>query len=122
MIAESRHRASREAYSCESDTEPGGIMKAVRLHTYDQPLRLDEIPEPTISSPHDVIVRIAGAGLCRTDLHIQQGWFSPLGLVDLPCTLGHENAGWIHEVGAAVDNVAVGDAVICHPQLSCGVC
>jgi threonine dehydrogenase-like Zn-dependent dehydrogenase len=55
-------------------------MKAVRLHTYDQPLRIDEVPEPSITSPHDVIVRVAGAGLCRTDLHIQQGWFAPLGL------------------------------------------
>jgi NAD+-dependent secondary alcohol dehydrogenase Adh1 len=97
-------------------------MKAVRLHTYDQPLRLDEVPEPSITSPHDVIVRVAGAGLCRTDLHIQQGWFAPLGLVDLPFTLGHENTGWIHEVGPAVENVAVGDAVICHPQMSCGIC
>jgi NAD+-dependent secondary alcohol dehydrogenase Adh1 len=97
-------------------------MKAVRLHTYDQPLRIDEVPEPSITSPHDVIVRVAGAGLCRTDLHIQQGWFAPLGLVDLPFTLGHENTGWIHEVGPAVENVAVGDPVICHPQMSCGIC
>lgn len=97
-------------------------MRAVRLHAYDQPLRLDEVPEPRISDPHEVIVRIAGAGLCRTDVHIQQGWFAPLGVVELPCTLGHENAGWVHEVGTAVANVAVGDAVICHPQLSCGIC
>ena len=97
-------------------------MRAVRLHAYDQPLRFDEVPEPTITSPHEVIVRIAGAGVCRTDLHIQQGWFAQLGLVDVPYTLGHENAGWVHEVGAAVANVAVGDAVICHPQLSCGIC
>jgi NAD+-dependent secondary alcohol dehydrogenase Adh1 len=97
-------------------------MRAVRLHSYDQPLRLDEVPEPTITSPHDVIVRVGGAGLCRTDLHVQQGWFAPLGLVELPFTLGHENAGWIHEVGTAVAGVSVGDAVICHPQLSCGLC
>jgi NAD+-dependent secondary alcohol dehydrogenase Adh1 len=97
-------------------------MRAVRLHAYDQPLRFDEVPEPTITSAHDVIVRVAGAGLCRTDLHVQQGWFAPLDLVELPVTLGHENAGWVHEVGTAVANVAVGDAVICHPQLSCGIC
>jgi NAD+-dependent secondary alcohol dehydrogenase Adh1 len=42
--------------------------------------------------------------------------------IDLPRTLGHENAGWVHEVGSAVDEVGVGDAVICYPQLSCGLC
>jgi NAD+-dependent secondary alcohol dehydrogenase Adh1 len=97
-------------------------MKAVRLHTYDQPLRLEEVPEPTVTSPHDVIVRVAGAGLCRTDLHVQQGWFAPFVPVEPPLTMGHENAGWVHEAGSAVENVAVGDAVICHPQMSCGIC
>jgi NAD+-dependent secondary alcohol dehydrogenase Adh1 len=37
-------------------------------------------------------------------------------------TLGHENAGWVQDVGSAVENVVVGDAVICHPRLSCGLC
>jgi NAD+-dependent secondary alcohol dehydrogenase Adh1 len=42
--------------------------------------------------------------------------------VNLPYTIGHENAGWVHEVGSAVTNVAVGDTVILHPQPSCGLC
>jgi D-arabinose 1-dehydrogenase-like Zn-dependent alcohol dehydrogenase len=69
-----------------------------------------------------VIVRVGGAGLCRTDIHIRDGWFAPAVPTELPLTLGHENAGWVHEIGSAVENVAVGQAVICHPQLSCGVC
>lgn len=97
-------------------------MRAIRLHCYDEPARLDEVPEPRITGPHDVVVRVAGAGLCRTDLHIRDGWFAPLVPVDLPLVLGHENAGWVHEVGPAVEQVAVGDAVICHPQQSCGGC
>jgi threonine dehydrogenase-like Zn-dependent dehydrogenase len=36
--------------------------------------------------------------------------------------LGHENAGWVHAVGPAVEHLAVGDPVICHPNLTCGVC
>ncbi len=40
----------------------------------------------------------------------------------LPYTLGHENAGWVHEVGSGVTNVAVGDTVILHPAPSCGLC
>jgi NAD+-dependent secondary alcohol dehydrogenase Adh1 len=97
-------------------------MKAVRLHAYHEPPRLDDVAEPTINGPHDVIVRIAGAGVCRTDIHIRDGWFAPAVPTELPLTLGHENTGWVHEIGSAVENVTVGQAVICHPQLSCGVC
>jgi len=97
-------------------------MKAVRLHAYQEPPRLDEVPEPEITGPHDVVVRVGGAGLCRTDVHIRDGWFAPAVPTELPLTLGHENTGWVHEVGSAVENVVVGDAVICHPQSSCGFC
>lgn len=97
-------------------------MKAVRLHAYNEMPRLEEVPEPTITGPHDVLVRVGGAGLCRTDVHIRDGWFAPAVASPLPLTLGHENSGWVHEVGSAVENVVVGDAVICHPQLSCGLC
>jgi NAD+-dependent secondary alcohol dehydrogenase Adh1 len=97
-------------------------MKAVRLHSYHEAPRLDDVPEPTITSPHDVIVRVAGAGLCRTDVHIRDGWFAPAVATELPLTLGHETTGWVREVGSAVENVTVGDPVICHPQQSCGLC
>ena len=97
-------------------------MKAVRLHTYHEDPRIDDVAEPTITSPHDVIVRVAGAGLCRTDVHIRDGWFAPAVATELPLTLGHETTGWVREVGAAVENVVVGDPVICHPQQSCGLC
>jgi NAD+-dependent secondary alcohol dehydrogenase Adh1 len=97
-------------------------MKAVRLHSYHEAPRLDDVPEPTITNPHDVILRVAGAGLCRTDVHIRDGWFAPAVATELPLTLGHETTGWVREVGSAVENVAVGDPVICHPQQSCGLC
>jgi NAD+-dependent secondary alcohol dehydrogenase Adh1 len=69
-----------------------------------------------------VIVRVGAAGLCRTDLHIQEGQWAEKSGVALPYTPGHENAGWVHEIGSAVTNVAVGDAVIVHPFISCGLC
>jgi NAD+-dependent secondary alcohol dehydrogenase Adh1 len=97
-------------------------MKAARLHAYHQPLKLEEIAEPTVAGPLDVIVRIGAAGLCRTDLHIQEGQWAEKSGVKLPYTPGHENAGWVHEVGSAVTNVAVGDTVIVHPFISCGLC
>ena len=97
-------------------------MKAVRLHRYNEHPVVEEVPDPKITGPHDVIVRIGGAGLCRTDLHIIEGqWKEKMG-VRLPYILGHENAGWVHEVGPAVENVAVGDTVIVHPLITCGFC
>jgi NAD+-dependent secondary alcohol dehydrogenase Adh1 len=97
-------------------------MKAVRLHGYHQQPVIDEVPEPTATGPHDVVVKVGGAGVCRTDLHIIEGqWAEAMG-VGLPYILGHENAGWVHEVGSAVTNVAVGDTVILHPTPTCGLC
>ena len=97
-------------------------MKAVRLHGYHQQPVIDEVPEPVAKGPFDVVVKIGGAGVCRTDLHIIEGqWAAAMG-VQLPYIIGHENAGWVHEVGSAVTNVAVGDTVILHPTPTCGLC
>jgi NAD+-dependent secondary alcohol dehydrogenase Adh1 len=97
-------------------------MKAVRLHEYNQMPVIEDVPEPSIKSPLDVIVKIGGAGVCRTDLHIILGQWAEAMNQSLPYTLGHENAGWVHEVGSAVTNVAVGDTVILHPTPTCGLC
>jgi NAD+-dependent secondary alcohol dehydrogenase Adh1 len=97
-------------------------MKAARLHAYQEPLVVEEVAEPELTGPHEVIVRVGGAGLCRTDLHMRDGWFAEMLPVDLPRTLGHETAGWVHAVGSAVEHVAVGDTVVCHPNISCGTC
>jgi NAD+-dependent secondary alcohol dehydrogenase Adh1 len=97
-------------------------MKAARLHAYHDALELDEVDEPKATGPLDVVVRIGAAGLCRTDLHIQEGQWAEKSGVELPYTPGHENAGWIHEVGPAVTNVEVGDTVIVHPYITCGLC
>jgi NAD+-dependent secondary alcohol dehydrogenase Adh1 len=97
-------------------------MKAARLHRYHEPLQVEELDEPKITGPNDVIVRIGGAGLCRTDLHVQEGQWAENSGVELPYTLGHENAGWVHEVGSAVTNVVPGDTVILHPLVTCGLC
>lgn len=97
-------------------------MKAVQVVGYHDKLQLTEIPEPTISGPLDVIVKIGGAGVCRTDIHILEGQWEAKSGVSLPYTIGHENAGWVHAVGDAVTNVAVGDKVILHPLITCGLC
>jgi NAD+-dependent secondary alcohol dehydrogenase Adh1 len=65
---------------------------------------------------------VGGAGLCRTDLHIVEGQWAERSEVALPYTLGHENAGWIREVGSAVEHLRPGDTVILHPLVTCGFC
>jgi len=98
-------------------------MQAVRLHKYNQQPSVDEIEDPKVEGPLDVIVRIGGAGLCRTDLHLMLGQWHELDAdAPLPYTLGHENAGWVEEVGSAVTHVAPGDTVILHPLATCGFC
>jgi NAD+-dependent secondary alcohol dehydrogenase Adh1 len=97
-------------------------MRAVRLHGYHQQPVIEEVSEPAVKGPLDVVVKIGGAGVCRTDLHIIEGqWAEAMG-VALPYTIGHENAGWVYEVGSAVTNLAVGDTVILHPTPTCGLC
>ena len=103
-------------------------MKAAVLERYDEALSGSEfvhymdVPDPKIERASDVIVRIGGAGVCRTDLHIVEGIWRSKVTVALPYIMGHENAGWIEEVGSGVEGVKVGDAVICHPLVTSGHC
>ena len=96
-------------------------MKAALMREYHRPLELVEAPVPEPSRPADVLVRIGGAGVCATDLHAIEGLMEPAG-VTLPRVLGHENAGWVEEIGAGVTTVAKGDAVLVYPPWSCGLC
>ena len=97
-------------------------MRAVQVVGYHEGLKMAEVPMPAITGPFDVIVRIGGAGVCRTDLHILEGQWAEKSQVHVPYTIGHENAGWVHAVGSAVTTVGVGDKVILHPLVTCGLC
>jgi len=103
-------------------------MKAAVLYEYNTSLSgkqfvsYEDVVDPKIEHPTDVIVRIGGAGVCRTDLHIIEGiWRSKVD-VKLPYIMGHENAGWVEDVGSAVESVRKGDPVICHPVVTSGHC
>src|SRR6202795_926050 len=103
-------------------------MKAAVLHAFDEKLtakefvKYEDVTDPKIMRPADVIVRIGGAGVCRTDLHIVEGiWRSKVD-VKLPYIMGHENAGWVEAIGPGVEGVKVGDSVICHPLVTSGHC
>lgn len=79
----------------------------------------EEVPDPKIVEPTDVIVRIDTTTICGTDLHILKG--------DVPAVtegriLGHEGVGTVTEVGSAVSTIAVGDRVIISCISACGSC
>ncbi|PWJ24378.1 NAD+-dependent secondary alcohol dehydrogenase Adh1 [Branchiibius hedensis] len=97
-------------------------MRAVQVVGYHQNLQMDQVPVPEPTGPWDVVVKIGGAGVCRTDLHILEGQWAEKSQVQLPYTIGHENAGWVSAVGSAVTNVQEGDTVILHPLITCGLC
>jgi D-arabinose 1-dehydrogenase-like Zn-dependent alcohol dehydrogenase len=97
-------------------------LKAGRLFEFNAPVRIVDLPDPKIEGPLDIIVKVGGAGVCGSDINIQRGLASPL--PKLPYTLGHENAGWIEEVGSVgeMGGLRKGDTVILHPHISCGLC
>jgi NAD+-dependent secondary alcohol dehydrogenase Adh1 len=103
-------------------------MKAAVLRQYDEKLEnpvfvtYEDVADPKIKNPDDVIVRIGGAGVCRTDLHIVEGIWRSKVEVNLPHIMGHENAGWIEEIGPGVTHLKRGDPVICHPLITSGHC
>ncbi len=93
-------------------THWGWNMKAAVLHRYDEKLTspsfvsYEDVADPKIKKATDVIVRIGGAGVCRTDLHIVEGIWRDKAEVNLPYIMGHENAGWVEEVGSAQVRIA----------------
>jgi len=93
-------------------------MKALVYHGPGQK-SWDEVPDPVIKNPTDVIVRMVATTICGTDLHILKG--------DVPEVapgriLGHEGIGVITEVGSGVTQLAIGDRVILSCVSACGSC
>ena len=91
-------------------------VNAAVLRGHDEPYSLEEL-EMAEPGPRDVLVRIAGAGMCHTDVlpRVPQ-----LGL-PLPMVCGHEGAGVVERVGADVTAVSAGDHVVLSFD-SCGTC
>ncbi|GAB07476.1 alcohol dehydrogenase catalytic domain-containing protein [Gordonia amarae] len=79
----------------------------------------EEVPDPVIQKPTDVIVKITATTICGSDLHILKG---DVPTVDDGRVLGHEGVGVITEVGSAVTNLVVGDRVLISCISSCGRC
>lgn len=98
-------------------------QRAYRMIGWGEPPRAETVPVPT-PGPGQILVRVAGCGLCRSDLTMRRmpqvvgeklGW-------QMPFTLGHETAGWVAELGPGVSGTAEGDPVALVSPTSCGAC
>jgi propanol-preferring alcohol dehydrogenase len=99
-------------------------MRAARMYGYKQPLRLEEIPVPDIG-PEEVLVKVGGAGMCRTDFQLIEGYFHSGLAMDYPVTPGHEIAGWVDGIGAQVPSstgLAEGDQIVVFGSSGDGAC
>lgn len=96
-------------------------MKAVRLPDWKSDPVLADVEVPT-AGPGQVVIKIAGAGLCHSDLHLLHDFEAGMFPWQVPFTLGHENSGWVHELGAGVPDLAVGEPVAVYGPWGCGQC
>jgi D-arabinose 1-dehydrogenase-like Zn-dependent alcohol dehydrogenase len=105
-------------------------MKSYQIKAWGGPLELVEKPTPAPRG-REVLLRITAAGICHSDLHIQDGFFdlgqgervdfAKLG-AQLPLTLGHEIAGVVEAVGPEAGGVKVGEAYVAFPWIGCRTC
>jgi threonine dehydrogenase-like Zn-dependent dehydrogenase len=93
-------------------------MKAVTWQG-KRDVRVEEVPDPAIDDPTDVIVRVTSTGICGSDLHLYEV-FGPF--LDAGDVLGHEAMGVVEEVGPEVTEVRPGDRVVIPFNISCGTC
>jgi propanol-preferring alcohol dehydrogenase len=92
-------------------------MKAIRFVASGRPAEVVDVPTP-VPGPGQVLIKVAGAGVCHSDLHILDEDFGFKG----PFILGHENAGHIAALGAGVKGWKEGDAVAVYGPWGCGRC
>ena len=92
-------------------------MKAAVLVETNKPLAIEDV-ELDPPKAHEVRVRIAAAGVCRSDLHFMRGE----AIIPTPAVLGHEGSAVVEEVGEGVTRVAPGDHVILAFAPFCGHC
>jgi glutathione-independent formaldehyde dehydrogenase len=92
-------------------------MKAVVYHDAYS-VAVEDVPDPRIEDPRDVIVQITSTNICGSDLHMYEGRTG----VEEGKILGHENMGVVAEAGEAVENFSAGDRVSVPFNVACGTC
>ena len=92
-------------------------MKAAVFHKIGD-ISVDNVPDPKIEAPDDIILKVTSTAICGSDLHIYDGFFPQL----RDQVLGHEFMGIVEEVGGAVKKVKKGDRVVVPFPIACGQC
>jgi threonine dehydrogenase-like Zn-dependent dehydrogenase len=82
-------------------------------------MRVEEVPDPKIEEPADVLIRVTSSGLCGSDLHLYETLAAFMEAGDI---VGHEPMGVVEEVGSEVSHLDVGDRVVIPFNVSCGHC
>lgn len=96
-------------------------MKALRLTEWKSEPELVDVEEPS-PGRGEVVIRVGGAGACHSDIHLMEDFEGDTLPWGPPFTLGHENAGWVHELGDGVTGLEVGEAVAVYGPWGCGRC
>ena len=92
----------------------------MRAVVYKGPFEIavENVPDPTIQHPNDVIVKITSSCICGSDLHMYEGRTA----AEAGIVFGHENMGVIQEIGSAVKNLSIGERVVMPFNVACGFC
>lgn len=97
-------------------------MKALRHTAWKTLPEFQDVETPT-PKEGEVLIKMCGAGVCHSDLHIIHHFDDEVGgVAPPPYTLGHENAGYIEQLGSGVKGFELGQAVVVHPSAGCGLC
>ncbi|ANS78019.1 Alcohol dehydrogenase [Serinicoccus hydrothermalis] len=97
-------------------------MRAIVFTDYQTFPELREVERPT-PGPGEVLLKVAGAGACHSDVGLFAEFQSdPTGLLTPPFVLGHETSGWIEELGPGVTGLEKGDAYLVYGPIGCGRC
>lgn len=93
-------------------------MKALCWHGHGD-VRVDNVADPELKAPTDVIIKITSTAICGSDLHLYDGYMPTMESGDI---LGHEPMGVVIEVGSAIKKLKKGDRVVVPFTISCGEC
>lgn len=96
-------------------------MLAYQFTTWEQDFELREVPTPR-PGPGETLIRVAGAGVCHSDLYLCDWPRSSLPSYDLPFTVGHEITGWVEESGPGGADLEAGTAVAVYGAWGCDAC